>query len=193
VFKSVSRLGVALILTGLISPSNPWGGRVATTTDEGQNVFYFRLLLSGKRCQLGIWLTDEKGAFVDTVYVTKYVAKKGLGNRKGGLDDKWGGVRLSVLPVWAHRRGIDYGGGNFYPPRDKPLPDTVTSATPKAGEFIWMWKSERPLPEGKYFYYVEVNKSFDKNEYHNYSWYRGQPSVVYRGSLVVALMRDVLK
>lgn len=182
-FKSVCALTIALMLVGLTSPLISSGGQVPT--EEDGNVFSFKLLLSEKRCQLAIWLTDERGAFVDTVYVTSYVAKKGLGNRKGGLDAKWGGARLSVLPVWAHSRGIDYGGGNFYPPKDNPLPDAVTSATPKAGEFIWMWKPQKPLPRGRYLYYVEVNKSFDKNEHHDYSWYRGQPSVVWRGSLAV--------
>jgi hypothetical protein len=169
----------------LVFPLNLRGGQVVTTIEDGSDVFYFRLLLSKRGCQLAIWLTDEKGAFVDTIYVTRYVAKKGLGNRNGGLDDKWGGPRLSVLPVWAHSRGIDYGRGNFYPPKDKPLPDALTSATPKGGVFIWMWKPEKSLPEGKYFFYVEVNRSFDKNDHHNYSWYRGQPSVVWQGSLVV--------
>lgn len=183
--RLICGLGFALMLVGLVSPPNLWGGQAVTTMEEGSDVFYFRLVLSKRGCQLAIWLTDEKGAFVDTVYVTRYVAKKGLGNRKGGLDDKWGGPRLSVLPVWAHSRGIDYGGGNFYPPKDKPLPDALTSATPKGGEFIWMWKPETSLPEGKYFFYVEANKSFDKNDYHNYSWYRGQPSIVWQGSLVV--------
>jgi len=138
-----------------------------------------------KKCQLAIWLTDEKGAFVDTVYVSKKVAKKGLGNRRGGLDDMLAGARLSVLPVWAFSRGIDYGGGNFYPPKEKPLPDAITSATPKAGEFVWVWKPKKPLKPSRYFYYIEVNKSFDKNKHHKYSWYRGQPSVVWRGNLLV--------
>jgi len=178
-------LGLALMLVGLVFPLNLGEAQVVTTMGEGSDVFYFRLLLSKRRCQLAIWLTDEKGTFVNTVYVTPYVAKKGLGNRKGALDDKWGGPRLSVLPVWAHSRGVDYGGGNFYPPKDKPLPDALTSATPNAGEFIWRWKPEKSLPDGKYFFYVEVNKSFDKNDHHNYSWYRGQPSVVWQGSLVI--------
>jgi len=92
---------------------------------------------------------------------------------------------LSVLPVWAYQRGIDYGGKNFYPPNDKPLPDAISSATPKAGEFVWIWKPNKTLKPGKYFYYIEINMSFDKNEHHDYSWYRGQPSVVWRGDLLV--------
>ena len=143
------------------------------------------LMLSEKKCTLAIWLTDAEGAFVDTVYVTRKVAQKGLGNRGGKLDDKWGGSRLSMLPVWAYYRGIDYGNDNFYPPKDKPLPDAITSATPKAGEFIWNWNPKDPLKQGRYFYYIEVNKSFDKNDNHDYSWYRGQPSVIWKGSFLV--------
>ncbi len=176
---------IALCLGSLIALLILWGTQVAAEKENGHQVFSFRLLLSEKKCQLAIWLTDERGAFVDTVYVTRKVAKKGLGNRRGALDDKWGGARLSVLPVWAHSRGVDYGSGNLYPPKDNPLPDAITSATPKTGEFVWMWKPEKTLEPGRYFYYIEVNKSFDKNEHHDYSWYRGQPSVVWRGNLLV--------
>lgn len=162
-----------------------WASQTAAEVKEGPQTFSFRLLLSEKKCQMAIWLTDEQGAFVDTVYVTRKVAKKGLGNRRGGLDDKLGGARLSALPVWAYDRGIDYGNGNFYPPKNKPLPDAISSATAKAGEFVWEWKPKKALKPGKYFYYIEVNKSFDKNEHHKYSWYRGQPSVVWRGIIQV--------
>src|SRR4030042_1239112 len=114
----------------------------------------FHLLLSEKKCQMAIWLSDEKNTFVDTIYVTQKVAQKGLGNRSGELDDKWGGPRLSVLPVWAHHRGVDYGGGNYYPTKEKPLVDAVTSATPDAGEFIRSWKPEKPLNSGTYNYHI---------------------------------------
>ena len=162
-----------------------WQGQVIAEAENKDQAFTFRLLLSEKGCQLAIWIEDERGTFVDTLYVTQKVAKKGMGNRKGDLDAFVGGARLSALPVWAHRRGFDYGGGNVYPPKDKPLPDSVTSATPKAGEFVWRWKPEKALKPGRYVYYVEVNKSFDRNDHHDYSWYRGQPSVVWRGSLAV--------
>ncbi len=160
-----------------------WGSHVVAEAKEGHQIFSFKLLLSEKKCQMAIWLTDEQGTLVDTVYVTKKVAKKGLGNRRGKLDAKWGGARLSTLPVWAYSRGFDYGNGKVYPPKNKPLPDAITSATAKAGEFVWEWKPKKTLKPGKYFYYIEVNRSFDKNEHHNYSWYRGQPSVVWRGSI----------
>jgi hypothetical protein len=162
--------------------------RPGDLSGESQNsgpVLSFRIVLTQKNCQLAIWLNDETGAFIDTIYVTRKTARKGLGNRGGELDDRWGGSRLSVLPVWAHQRGIDDGGGNYYPSKAKPLVDAVSSATPKAGQFVWNWQPHRALKPGRYGYYIEINKSFDKNEYHNYSWYRGQPSVIWRGHLQI--------
>jgi hypothetical protein len=162
--------------------------RAGDLSAESQNsgpVLSFRIILAHKGCQMAVWLTDEAGAFIDTVYVTRKTALKGLGNRGGGLDDHWGGSRLSVLPVWAHQRGIDDGSGNYYPSKAKPLVDAVSAATPKAGQFVWNWQPGRALKPGRYDYYIEVNKSFDKNEHHDYSWYRGQPSVIWRGHLQI--------
>ncbi|MFC1863276.1 hypothetical protein ACFL1Z_04910 [Thermodesulfobacteriota bacterium] len=151
--------------------------------EKSEQTFTFTTILNEKNSQIAIWLVDSQGNFIDTVYVTRKVAKKGLGNRGGSLDAKMGGARLSVLPVWAHKRGVDYGEGNFYPTKDKPLPDTITSATPKAVEFVWTWSPEKDLKQGRYYYYIEINKSFDENEYHDYSWYRGQPSIVWKGDI----------
>jgi hypothetical protein len=162
-----------------------WLNYVFADLKNSDMAFTFKTNLSERSCQMAIWMTNEKGEFVDTVYVTRKIAQKGLGNRGGQLDDRLGGSRLSVLPVWAHQRGVDYGEGNFYPPKDKPLVDAVTSATPKPGTFIWTWHPNKDLKPGKYYFYIEVNKSFDDNEHHNYSWYRGQPSVVWQGDLFV--------
>jgi hypothetical protein len=160
-----------------------WGSQLFAETKNDKQAFTFNIVLTKKSCQIAIWLVNEKGKFVDTVYITRKTAKKGLGNKGGELDDRLGGSRLSVLPVWAHQRGFDYGDGNFYPPKDKALVDAITSATPKAGEFVWTWRPPKNLKPGKYYYNIEVNKSFDDNEHHNYSWYRGQPSVIWQGSL----------
>ena len=182
--KSLFRRRVAQWLLPLVIIPVLLGSQVVAEAKEGHQTITFQLLLSEKNCQMAIWLTDENGVFVDTVYVTRKVGKKGLSNRSGGLDDKFGGPRLSTLPVWAYSRGVDYGNGNFYPPKSKPLADAITSATAKAGEFIWEWKPKKALKPGKYFYYIEVNKSFDKTENHKYSWYRGQPSVVWQGNIL---------
>ena len=176
---SMRGVRIGLLLSVLIIPICLGKEMVVADVEKENQTFSFRLSLSERGCQLAIWVEDDRGSFVDTVYVTRKVAKRGMGNRKGDLDDRLGGPRSSAVPVWAHHRGVDYGGGSFYPTKDKPLPDAVTSATPKAGEFAWTWRPEEPLRPGQYAYYVEVNKSLDKNDYHDYSWYRGQPSVVW--------------
>ncbi|HUS89735.1 MAG TPA: hypothetical protein VMW91_10345, partial [Desulfosporosinus sp.] len=183
--KAFARRVIILSLGCLIAALIFWGNEVLAETKNVHMEFSFHIFLIEKNCQIAIWLVNEQGVFVDTVYVTRKVAKKGLGNRGGKIDDKWGGSRLSVLPVWAYQRGIDYGGGNFYPTKDRPLVDAISSATPKAGEFVWLWHPNKILKAGKYYYYIEVNKSFDDNKHHDYSWYRGQPSVVWRGSIEV--------
>ena len=183
--KAFARRVIILSLGCLIAALIFWGNEVLAETKNVHMEFSFHIFLIEKNCQIAIWLVNEQGVFVDTVYVTRKVAKKGLGNRGGKIDDKWGGSRLSVLPVWAYQRGIDYGGGNFYPTKDRPLVDAISSATPKAGEFVWLWHPNKILKAGKYYYYIEVNKSFDDNEHHNYSWYRGQPSVIWQGNLLV--------
>ena len=183
--KEFARRGTILCFCCLFAVVIFWGSEVFAETKNAQMTFSFSIVLAEKKCQMAIWLVSEQGVFVDTVYVTKKVAKKGLGNRGGEIDNKWGGSRLSVLPVWAHQRGFDYGEGNFYPPKDRPLVDAVSSATPKAGEFVWLWQPKKILKPGKYYYYIEINKSFDDNEHHDYSWYRGQPSVIWQGKLIV--------
>jgi hypothetical protein len=157
---------------------------IATAKTDNPEII-FNISLSEKKCQIAIWLTDENGNFVDTIYVTRKTAIKGLGNKKGKLDGVIRGTRLSLLPVWAYQRGVDYGEGNFYPPKNKPLVDAVTSATPKTELFIWKWIPATQLKPGNYYYYVEVNKSGDQNKHHDYSWYRGQPSVVWKGNITV--------
>lgn len=64
--------------------------------------------------QVAVWIETADGAtFVDTVMVTNAVALYGLGNRPGRWDFRSGprfpyGRRPMALPVWAHRRGVQY-------------------------------------------------------------------------------------
>ena len=64
--------------------------------------------------QVAIWVESADGAtFVDTVLVTNAGALYGSGNRPGRWDFRSGprfpyGRRPMALPVWAHRRGVQY-------------------------------------------------------------------------------------
>ena len=64
--------------------------------------------------QIAVWVESADGAtFVDTAMVTNAVALYGIGNRPGRWDFRSGplfpyGRRPMALPVWAHRRGVQY-------------------------------------------------------------------------------------
>lgn len=63
--------------------------------------------------QIAVWLENARGEYVDTVMVTRLTGTLGLGNRPGRADFGGGfnfpyGKREMVLPVWAHRRGVEY-------------------------------------------------------------------------------------
>jgi hypothetical protein len=63
--------------------------------------------------QMAIWLEDKDGNYVQDVMVTQATGKFGIGNRGGlwNFVSSWRapyGPRVSVLPVWAHRRGKTY-------------------------------------------------------------------------------------
>jgi hypothetical protein len=60
--------------------------------------------------QIVVWLEDESGNFVDTLFITELTGQRGLGNRPGRIDFnsawRWPyGRRENTFPVWAHRHG----------------------------------------------------------------------------------------
>ncbi len=60
--------------------------------------------------QIVVWLEEADGTFVDTLYITDQVGRRGLGNRPGRFDfnTAWAwpyGRRITTFPVWAHRHG----------------------------------------------------------------------------------------
>ena len=72
--------------------------------------------------QIAAWIEKPDGTYVDTIYLTQKVGRYGLGNRPGRFDfnsgpvknDLWPyGRRITVLPVWAHRRAA--GTGQDFP------------------------------------------------------------------------------
>ncbi|WAS94747.1 CFI-box-CTERM domain-containing protein [Nannocystis punicea] len=63
--------------------------------------------------QIAIWLEDQAGRHLADVLVTQATGKLGIANRPGlwNFLSSWRasyGPRVSVLPVWAHRRGKTY-------------------------------------------------------------------------------------
>jgi hypothetical protein len=137
--------------------------------------------------QFAVWVEAEDGEYIATAYITNFIGRNGGGNRTGDTDiDAGDGNRLSALPIWAYRRGVidnTFGINNYYPPAEsKPAYphdiDAVSGATPANNNQRKTWQFSG-LPEGNYKCRIEANMSFDFNDDHEYSFYRGQPSVVW--------------
>lgn len=128
--------------------------------------------------QMAVWIENEAGGYVDTVYVTKSSA---TGSWKGGPSVK----RPEALPVWSHARGVRTVEGLYMPEKDSALPDAISGATRAAGFRLDYGKS---LPAGRYRLLLELNSSYDYNPVWreglapsdpHYSGVNGQPSIVY--------------
>lgn len=134
-----------------------------------------------------VWLADEKGNFIQTLYISKSIAK-GYFERGNNKTGRWmpGEIqRPASLPFWAHNRGIKNEYGTYMPTPRQPEADAYTGATPPAS-FILNIKTEKPLV-GKYKIMLELNQSWDWNDYwHNAKFpddkeYKtsSQPALVY--------------
>ncbi len=122
-----------------------------------------------------LWLTDEAGGYLDTLFVTRKAGKAAWVSADDG--------RPEALPLFFHARGGQ-------PSAEHPAPDGVTGASPKNGlELVFVPKN---LPN-RFYVYGEFNHSVDYNGAYpegvtdasaaNYSGGKGgsgQPAVVYR-------------
>lgn len=123
--------------------------------------------------QCAVWIENENNEDITTLYVTKSVAKN-----RFSFAPKEG--RPDSLPVWL---SVTKSSKEKTKLDDKTL-DAVTSATPKQSVTV---SKELNLEKGKtYFIKVEVNQSFDYNDYFTKknSGVNGQPSVIYLGKIV---------
>jgi hypothetical protein len=163
----------------------------AKELSNGTIDFIFRP--ANSETQFVIWLENGDGEYVGTVYITNFIGRNGGGNRNSSPDiDLPDGNRLSALPIWAHKRDVidtTFGLDNLYPPSEShpsyPVDiDAVSGATPSASIQTKTLEIS-DLPHGEYNCWIEVNRSFDKNSYHDYSSYRGQPSLVWNATIEV--------
>ena len=132
--------------------------------------------------QLAVWLEDEEGRYIKTLYVTQ---------KASGLSWLFGPKegRPESLPVWYHaskhdskKSAASNGSAN------KKEIDAVTSATPKGGLVI-----NQKIDDASCVVKVEVNASFDYNS----TWTKknsgvnGQPSLVYQALLPAGQKEEV--
>lgn len=132
------------------------------------------------------WIEDMNGNYIETLYVTEYLATGVYRHAKlaEGRPFSRPGVakRPSALPNWLHKRN---DGSPLLPTPDKPIPDAITGATPKSN-FILKTIGIEKIPN-KFKIMMEINQPFDYNEVwtkENYPdefdyTYSAQPALVY--------------
>ncbi|MBO4546711.1 MAG: DUF2271 domain-containing protein [Treponema sp.] len=132
--------------------------------------------------QLAVWLEDEQGRYVKTLYVTQ---------KASGLSWVFGPKegRPESLPVWynASKRDSKKSAASNDSANKKEI-DAVTSATPKGGLVF-----KQKIDDGPCVIKVEVNASFDYNSVwtKKNSGVNGQPSLVYQASLPAGLKGEL--
>jgi hypothetical protein len=138
-----------------------------------------------------IWVEDEKGNFLQTLYVSESIGK-GIFQHGQTSEGKWmpGEIRRpAALPYWGHRRGIRAADGLYLPDPKNPIPDAYTGPTPP-GDFKLVSNMDIANP-GKFTIYFEINQTWDWNEYWTNNKYPDdeeyktscQPAIVYRADI----------
>lgn len=136
---------------------------------------------------IAIWLTTTDGQYIQTLYVSKSIAK-GIYEHGKADQGKWfpgEHRRPAALPYWAFSRGVREADGFYLPTPQNPIPDAYTGATPQ-NNFSLETRLDKKI-QGKAMIWFEINQPFDFNDFwHNQKYtdnndYRtsGQPSLVY--------------
>lgn len=126
--------------------------------------------------QVAFWLEDMQGNYIDTLYVTKKLSHAGF-RLSDDIFSKAEIRRPEALPYWTHKRGKDYGGGKLTPGSSNTDLDGVTAATPLGHYDI---RSVSSSDNQQLRVMMEINRSYDFNEYYHKDRYPNDP--VYSGS-----------
>lgn len=174
-----------------IAAENEIPDTLVSNTD-GQGTTLEIILKKGKQHNyptFAFWIEDMNGNYIQTLYVTRFVATGIYGHGDAG-DGEWKrdegpALRPATLPYWLHKRGIKNPYGSYLPTPEKPVADAYTGATPQ-NSFILKTKTDKPI-QGKFRLMLEINQPWDWNDYWTTNKYpekdaynpSAQPSLVY--------------
>lgn len=185
-----------LILVGCFSARKLTGDPVVLRTTPSNGVrdmeIEFRKGKAYNHPSFAIWLEDNDGKYIETLYVTRYVAK-GEFRYGEAAEGKWknepGEVRRpATLPYWAHKRDIKAPDGLYIPSPETAVPDALTAATPLT-DFTLI--TSAGYSDAKAFrVMMEINQAWDSNEFWTNSKYADDPD--YFSSLQPALVYAVI-
>lgn len=121
--------------------------------------------------QMAIWVKSETTQQVKSILVANKSGKQKWLDAKTQKDDE--PFRKYALPVWLYHFKEEF---NRFPTKNDPVPDGITSATPKKT----FTKKIDSLFEGENLIYFEINNSFDVNPFYmKEPSDNGQPSLIY--------------
>ncbi len=149
---------------------------------------------------MAIWAEDLEGNFIETLYVTRFVATGTYEHGEvspGNWSNKPGPARRpATLPYWAHKRGIQAADGLYIPSPENPLPDALTSPTPKGNFRLTSALSDEKT--GKFRILLEINQPWDSNKYWTNDKFPGdlnyfgslQPSLIYAATIDLSVTSE---
>jgi hypothetical protein len=114
---------------------------------------------------MAIWVEDESGKFIQTLYVAESIGKGTFqhGDASRGFWMPGEIRRPAALPRWSHRRGIQAGDGLYLPTPDDPVADAYTGPTPGSSFILHTRLDDPGLKKFKVLF--ELNQTWDWNEY----------------------------
>jgi hypothetical protein len=134
--------------------------------------------------QIVIWQESMQGEYLRTLYLTGKSSNSSFQAKPGESKII---RRPEALPYWGHKRGVKAEDGLFLPDLDSSEFDGVSSATPKSDHLLVIPNQD----SGRYRIMMEVNRSYDFNDYYSADRFpdddiysgsgsSGQPSLVYQ-------------
>ncbi|MCG6188285.1 hypothetical protein [Maribellus maritimus] len=135
-----------------------------------------------------VWTEDLEGNFIETLYVTQFVATGKFGHGEveaGKWSDKPGTIRRpATLPYWAHKRGIKASDGLYVPSPETAVSDALSGATPINN---FKLNTATKMRGEKFRLLMEINQPWDSNKFWTNNKFPGnldyftslQPALVY--------------
>lgn len=123
--------------------------------------------------QIVVWMETLDGKYIDTLYITGKASNSSYNSQDPELDVI---RRPEALPYWSHKRGIQAADGLYTPDHNNSDLDGIAAATPKVDYQVTMSAPRM----GLYKLMIEVNRSYDFNEF--YSETRFPDDAIYSGS-----------
>lgn len=140
-----------------------------------------------------IWLEDEDGSYLETLFVTEYISSGVFGFADAGdwswKNEKGEALRPAALPYWSHKRNVISRDSLLIPTPENPIPDAISSATPKSN-FVLKTSVTKDLPS-QFYILLEINQTWDWNEFWTNNKFpndkdyktSSQPSIIYSAQI----------